>query len=100
LRNPRLFRGTVPKILKRDAEAVKVCLETAIDVPLHLDEYIVERAWRSSATDTAAEWAIQARIGPLEEIVDLSQSDGRRMPSENEAARGAAEASHHPSVRE
>jgi len=90
----------MPEILKGDSEAVKVCLETAVNVPLHLDQYLVKGTWLSSAADSAAEWAVETGIGSLEKIVDLPQCDGRRMPSENEATGWAAETLHQPRVRE
>jgi len=87
-----MLGGAVPKFLIRHAETVEVGLKTSIDVPLDLHEHIVERAWVARTADTTAEWAIQARIRSLEQVIDLAQGDRTRMAREHEAARGPAKA--------
>jgi len=98
--NARLFSGAEPMLLVRQAEAIEVGLEAAVNVTLHLNEDIVERAWLTPAADTTAEWAVQACIGAFKQVVDLPQRDGLRVTGEHESARWSTEALHQSGVRE
>ncbi len=90
--NARNLGGAMPQFLIRDAEAVEVGLQTAVDVALHLHEHIVQRTRVACAAGTATKRAIEARIRTLEQVVDLPQCDQSGMSREHESAHGSAEA--------
>lgn len=82
----------MPQFLVRDAEAVEVGFQTAVDVALHLDEHIVQRTRIASTAGTATKRAIEAWIRTLEQVIDLPKCDQSGMSRQHESARGSAKA--------